>query len=374
MEEITEQCLKIIESHENGILQCDLWKLANIDSRKCSRIVDFLLNQNLIERTAVKEDNIRTFRLKKIQSLEEILTVIELKHARNEGPSLKEFIESHRLVVNQEIIRGLPLPPIRSYKILHGPLSEILIFDLLDSGKTISQLSNGFDINQREIRKELAAILTRQTLLEEGLIMRRSNWTTLIEPEKPEFVYSVIPLPLEAKIFDILLGFSLLYWTQFVYSFEDTLEKIPEEDVIQPFKELCCDYWEIPEHTFNDVYQKFKPQFFNSTFGPLPVIDPPSEYDSIKDLICNSDTLALQPPLDASRVNKKIKDLEIIIRGGFESLVEVQFCVIALIDVLRVCEKNKWDSDIKKIDRLNEQLFKKIFLCRGSDLEEDSYY
>lgn len=370
MDEITEQCLKIIGSHENGIFQCDLWKLANIDSRKCTRIVVFLLSEGRIERTEVKKDGIRTFLLKKTQSLDEILATIESRHKENEGPSVKEFLESHHLVVNNEIVRALPIPPIQSYNILNGPLSEILVNDLLESGKTISQLSKTFEVSPVEIKKELTDIITRQTLLEDGLIIRRSDWTTIIEPKKPEFVYSVIPIPMEAKIFDILLGFSLLNWGKYFQIFEGNLEKIPEDEVVDTFRELICDYWEISEETFNEVYQKFTPRFINSIFGPLPVIDTPAVYNSIRDVISDSDTLTLQPPLDANRVNKKIEELEMFNRGGFGTLAEVEFYVIALMDILRMCEENNWKSDVKKIDRINKDLFKKIFEISDIDLDQ----
>jgi hypothetical protein len=370
MDEITEQCLKIIESHENGILQCDLWKLANIDSRKCTRIVVFLLSEGRIERTEVKVDNIRTFLLKKILSLEEILATIESKHNENEGPSVKEFIESHRLVVNNEIVRALPIPPIQSFKILDGPLSEILVNDLLEKGKTISQLSKKIEVSPDDIKKELTGLITRQTLLEDGFIIRRSDWTTIIEPKKSEFVYSVIPIPMEAKIFDLLLGFSLLNWGHYFQSFEKNMEIIPAEEVIESFRELCCDFWEISEETFNEIYQIFNPQFVNSIFGPLPVIRSPSMYESIRDTICNSDTLALQLPLKDDRINDKIAEIEISIQCGFGTLAEVEYCVIALMDVMKVCEKNKWKSDVKHIQQLNEELFRKIFDIPNFDIEQ----
>jgi len=370
MDEITEQCLKIIGSHENGILQCDLWKLAKIDSRKCTRIVVFLLSEGRIERTAIKEDGIRTFLLKKTQSLEEILATIESRHNKNEGPSIKEFLESHRLVVNNQIVRALPIPLIQSFKILEGPLSEILVNDLLESGKTVSQLSKKFEVSPVDITKELIDLITRQTLLEDGFIIRCSDWTTIIEPKKPEFVYSVIPIPMEAKIFDLLLGFSLLNWGQYFQSFGKNMEIIPAEEVIESFRALCCDFWEISEETFNEIFQIFNPQFVNSIFGPLPVIHSPSMYESIRDTICNSDSLALQPPLKEDRISDKIAEIEMSIQCGFGTLAEVEYCVIALMDVMRVCEKNKWKSDVEHIQHLNEELFRKIFDIPDFDIEQ----
>jgi Lrp/AsnC family leucine-responsive transcriptional regulator len=55
--------LEFIKSHENGILQRDLWKALKIDSRKCSRIVAKLLKENLITRQVESTDGIRTYRL-----------------------------------------------------------------------------------------------------------------------------------------------------------------------------------------------------------------------------------------------------------------------------------------------------------------------
>ncbi len=58
-----EEALEYIKSHENGVLQSDLWKALAIDSRKCSRIVAKLLKDNLITREMETADGIRTYRL-----------------------------------------------------------------------------------------------------------------------------------------------------------------------------------------------------------------------------------------------------------------------------------------------------------------------
>ena len=55
--------LEFIKSHESGVLQSDLWKALNIDSRKCSRIVAKLMKDNLITRKQESVDGIRTYRL-----------------------------------------------------------------------------------------------------------------------------------------------------------------------------------------------------------------------------------------------------------------------------------------------------------------------
>jgi Lrp/AsnC family leucine-responsive transcriptional regulator len=58
-----EEALEYIRSHEGGVLQSDLWKVLEIDSRKCSRIVAKLMKDNLITREIETAEGIRTYRL-----------------------------------------------------------------------------------------------------------------------------------------------------------------------------------------------------------------------------------------------------------------------------------------------------------------------
>lgn len=60
---VDSDALEFIKSHEEGVLQSDLWKALKIDSRKCSRIIAKLMKENLINREAESIDGIRTFRL-----------------------------------------------------------------------------------------------------------------------------------------------------------------------------------------------------------------------------------------------------------------------------------------------------------------------
>jgi DNA-binding Lrp family transcriptional regulator len=62
--ESVEDALKLIQSNPDGVLQSELWKLLGVDSRKCSRIVKKLLDDELIERLEYRKDGIKTFILK----------------------------------------------------------------------------------------------------------------------------------------------------------------------------------------------------------------------------------------------------------------------------------------------------------------------
>jgi DNA-binding MarR family transcriptional regulator len=64
MTDITEDAFKFIQSHPEGVLQSELWKLLDIDSRKCSRVVKRLIDSELIERVEFRKEGMKTFLLK----------------------------------------------------------------------------------------------------------------------------------------------------------------------------------------------------------------------------------------------------------------------------------------------------------------------
>ena len=59
-----DDALKVIQSKPEGVLQSELWKILDVDSRKCSRIVKKLIDSGMVERTEFRKDGIKTFVLK----------------------------------------------------------------------------------------------------------------------------------------------------------------------------------------------------------------------------------------------------------------------------------------------------------------------
>ncbi|MDD1718793.1 MAG: Lrp/AsnC family transcriptional regulator [Methanoregulaceae archaeon] len=59
-----EDALKVIQSRPEGVLQSELWKILDVDSRKCSRIVKKLLETGLVERAEFKREGIKTYLLR----------------------------------------------------------------------------------------------------------------------------------------------------------------------------------------------------------------------------------------------------------------------------------------------------------------------
>ncbi len=69
--EIEELVLKLIKSKKKGILQNELWKKAEIDRRKCSRIVDKLEKEGKIVREEETNKGTRTYRIRFTEKKEE---------------------------------------------------------------------------------------------------------------------------------------------------------------------------------------------------------------------------------------------------------------------------------------------------------------
>lgn len=67
---IEEEILELIKSSEEGILQSNLWKIVNIDRRRCSRIIDKLKKEGIIIREPEISNGSRTYRIKYVKKKE----------------------------------------------------------------------------------------------------------------------------------------------------------------------------------------------------------------------------------------------------------------------------------------------------------------
>jgi DNA-binding Lrp family transcriptional regulator len=60
---LEDKALELIKSHQSGVLQSELWKGLNIDSRKCSRVIAKLEAEGKIKRTWETIKGTRTYRI-----------------------------------------------------------------------------------------------------------------------------------------------------------------------------------------------------------------------------------------------------------------------------------------------------------------------
>ncbi len=59
--ETEDDAFEVIRSHPKGVLQSELWKELGVDSRKCSRLVKKLLDDERVERIEYRKDGIKTY-------------------------------------------------------------------------------------------------------------------------------------------------------------------------------------------------------------------------------------------------------------------------------------------------------------------------
>jgi Lrp/AsnC family leucine-responsive transcriptional regulator len=68
--ELEEKILELIKSKKDVILQSELWKKAEIDRRKCSRIIDKLEKEGKIIREPEADKGTRTYRISLVEKKE----------------------------------------------------------------------------------------------------------------------------------------------------------------------------------------------------------------------------------------------------------------------------------------------------------------
>ena len=68
---LEEKALAVIKSKPRGVLQSELWKDLEIDSRKCSRVIAKLEAEGKIKRTWETVNGTRTYRLSYVQPKKE---------------------------------------------------------------------------------------------------------------------------------------------------------------------------------------------------------------------------------------------------------------------------------------------------------------
>jgi len=61
LNEADEKTFAYLKGHPKGVLQSDLWKAIEVDSRTCSRILKKLEDAGLIAREETKKDGTRTY-------------------------------------------------------------------------------------------------------------------------------------------------------------------------------------------------------------------------------------------------------------------------------------------------------------------------
>ena len=101
MADIEDQAFRVIHSRSGGVLQSELWKILDIDSRKCSRVVKKLLDRigKLIGEGLSDITIILASHACEIGTAEYNLAL-----SKRRGQNVKEYLESHHGIKPARII------------------------------------------------------------------------------------------------------------------------------------------------------------------------------------------------------------------------------------------------------------------------------
>jgi len=350
MDEIASNALKIIESHPQGILQCDLWRRLHIDSRKCSRVIESLLISNQITRTLYKKDGIKTFLIQPKKINNKIFASIELEYCKTHNCTFQQLIDEKRLITDGQIFKSSENRIITKYTILDEPLRNLLIADLMQKKQSLFELIEKYGIIGYDIVHEILWLRNNPYLFDQGYLLKSF----------PILSYQIVPIPLEVKIFDPFFGFSLLNWNELLLEFYDEIEILEKEDCFDEYSELISVHWNIPDFIVIENLMKTEFFFINSIFGPIPIIFCKSIKNQVLDMIFKSENVKKRN-ITKKNIDHHILKIDKIFQNDFGTVLNIQKNVIYLANIVQFCKNNSICLHNDKIRSLNERIFKGLF-------------
>lgn len=269
------------------------------------------------------------------------------------------MINSQQVVSNGRLVSHFEKFDPNSYRILERPLSQLLIDDLIAGSWTIEEFVSKYGIDKQDIRNVLNPLMDDASVFEEGYIPRR------IIPNdqnghRTRYRYSFIPIPIQARIFDPSLGFSLLKWSDILQD-EDIPISAPYEVKKEDYFQNLTSYWGIPEDKILNHFNSEKTLFVNTVYGPLPVLSNPILYQQILDKFTQStETLA-------QKSYKRIFSTEYryywaFLNQGPGSITDLRYCVVKLHDILEYCREHTLVQEYRRFQEINRNLLKMITL------------
>ncbi|MDG6251460.1 hypothetical protein [Methanocalculus sp.] len=271
------------------------------------------------------------------------------------------LIENYRMVCNKRIIRSFTDFKIDSYRILDRPLPDMVIDDLKKGSWTVTELSVKYGVGKEDIDDILGNILKNCLyFIEEHKYIPRRVGRDERPGKRTNIRYSLIPIPIHARLFDITLGMSLLGWDEKI-RFHDNIEYVPADSIQQDYCEFISEYWEIPTDKVLRYFSKEDIDFVMSRCGPLPVMADSTFYQKIRENISESpDFLRYQfTAMDFERFKRQFDP---ILAEGIVSFSEMQYCAIQLCDALSYQRSISNTGEVKDLERINEELFEMFFI------------
>lgn len=272
---------------------------------------------------------------------------------------IRKLIHNRQVVSNGRLVIQYEQFNPESYRILDQPLAILITDELIRGSWTIEELADKFGIDNNDIRNVLLPLMGDSDPFKGGYIPRRTGRDDR-EGHRINARYSYVPIPINARIFDPILGFSLLGWKSFLKESNSSLFISTTSELDLQYCEKISSFWEIPPQKVHDYYSKEKIQFIPSVYGILPVLESDEIYSSIKKKIEE------QPDLLSKRFRRRHLEKERLmfeqyLMQGPGTIPELQSLVVFLYDILSFCSSEGLEGDYKGFSEINFNLFQRVF-------------
>lgn len=273
---------------------------------------------------------------------------------------LRKLAYNRQLVSNNRLVVPEQVSEIESYRVLDKPIYELLIDDLKTSSWTIDELSRRYGLAKEDIREPLMIALRDPVFIAEGFVPRRVG-SVKRNGKGRNVQYALLPIPIEARIFDITLGLSLLHFDSLLTQHADQLQFLPYTEGLDAFRETVADCWNIRQEKVDRFIDKQDADCILSALGPLLIPKDRGVYEKIRNKLFEEETLLVHR-FTRKKIDEDIEKFRQIFSEGFFDFTDVHNTVIALSDLTRFCKYSSRMSEHAELLKISEDFFCSLFI------------
>lgn len=277
-----------------------------------------------------------------------------------DSQDLRKLAYNRQLVSNNRFVLPEQVSTLDGYRVLEKPIYELLIEDLKTSSWTVDELSRKYGIVKEDIREPLMIAMRDPVFITEGFVPRRVG--NAKRNGKGRYVqYALLPIPIEARIFDVTLGLSLLHLDSLLAQYTDQLQFLSHAEGLDAFREIVADCWDIHEEKIDRFISKHDADCIHSALGPLFIPKDRGVYDKIRNKLFEEESL-LVSRFTRKKIDRDIENFRRKFSEGFFDIGDMHATVIALSDLTRFCKYRNRMSEHSELLRISESFFCSLFI------------
>lgn len=276
-------------------------------------------------------------------------------------PPLGELIEQERVIVNGALRRPGDASLIESYRVLDRPLPELVQELLMRGSHSATDLSKTLGVRREDIRKKILDLIDDQSLIAHGYIVRRTGRAALPDQRRgTEFLYRILSIPLPLRVFDPILGLSLLGWLNWVRQedFVDDREQIESDDAAV---RRVAQWWNLPIDRVAEALAANPHTIVTSCIGPLPILDDPRHYRDGAHLFVEEEDAPSPVRVRRRSIESVMASIEGLVRARSFSVPVTIPIIISLSDALAFYRSVDDTDHLEALGSLNRALFDRFF-------------